>query len=607
MGEHARSADASDAARAHHKSASAADFGPELETAPVFNLLALQGAAGNAAVNRLIQRGGWEKLGSANPRLYLPEPVGYTDPQTQRVHTRAALRNAGLPGADVTSLMQLHQTSGAPVTYAEADLVQIAHLCQSLGGPWPTAQALATALTQIGQPLPINDLLPLLYLAAVRSSAYVVSLGQAMLAHHLDGARARSIAALPSLPTVADVTALAPLARPVTEIATLLQPFGNVPAASGPQIAQLGAIPIGEILQCALLPQIHAVGPLVQLATAAGRPRADIIALATQAPAVSVANLLLLIPIAKSVPDIVQLLSPFGHVPAATAAQIVQLAGVPNGEIVQLAGVPQAHTVADVIRLAQTAGRPRAHLIALGTNVPGLTLDELVGLAAVPAGGSQLGEAFVQRARVADFAAANWIADAHARAATDRRVVLTDARLSALVSAAMPDNSRTIVMSALLEGSQEWKNPDDNDFYDHFVTKNLNTPLSFAATMNCWESIMYAAFLAGLINGAWIRKFYRDTAGGDENAKIWATLGYVPGLPRYPTHMPTAGQLLFFTDTGDPYPGHVALSLGGKQMMTLWEAPFNITKLQRTTIKALRTDASYGGKPPRVTMVNPPW
>jgi hypothetical protein len=92
----------------------------------------------------------------------------------------------------------------------------------------------------------------------------------------------------------------------------------------------------------------------------------------------------------------------------------------------------------------------------------------------------------------------------------------------------------------------------------------------------------------------------------DANVQIWAALGYAPGLNQYPATMPTAGQLLFFTEGTDPHPGHVALSLGGHNMMTLWHGPNHIDSVQRITIDNLRNGPLYT-QVPVVTMVNPPW
>jgi hypothetical protein len=452
------------------------------------------------------------------------------------------------------------------------------------------------------------DSISLLQLRPARTDPDIVAMGQAIVAHHYGVIRIRVLASLPTLPPVADIVLLAPLAKSGPDIAALLQPFGNVPAATTAQIVQLANVANADILQLAGLAQVHTVAEVIQLAQAGGRPLADIIALATNAPGLSVNHLLQLAPIAKSVPDILVLLSPFGGVPAATAAQIVQLANVANAEILQLGGLPQVHTVAEVIQLAQAGGRPRADLITLGTNVAGLTVGEMVALAAVPAGGTQLGEAFVTRARAGNFNAADWVNDAHARPLNERQSVLISNPLLALVRAGIPGRASVTVMSALLERSQQWENPPDSDFFDHFITRRRNSPLANTRTMNCWESILYAAFLAQQIDAAWIRQFYRTAlAAGDPNVAIWAALGYIPGLLQYPASMPTAGQLLFFTGSTDPYPGHVALSLGGHKMMTLWHQPNNIDSVQRIRINTLVNDPLYGVSPPVVTFVNPPW
>jgi hypothetical protein len=200
------------------------------------------------------------------------------------------------------------------------------------------------------------------------------------------------------------------------------------------------------------------------------------------------------------------------------------------------------------------------------------------------------------------------LAAIHAAPVVERQAVLNDAGLRSLINDRLsvpplsPENA-TIAMSALMEGSQQWKNPPSNDFHDYFVTKNGNGTLPNTATMNCWESIMYAAYLSGRVSAQWVRDFYTNalSAGGNPNVAIWAALGWSTSLPRYsttPGSSPRPGQLLYYISSGAAFPDHVALSLGGDRAMSLWNKPNNNRFVQQINVTDLPGDVHVG---------NPPW
>jgi hypothetical protein len=60
---------------------------------------------------------------------------------------------------------------------------------------------------------------------------------------------------------------------------------------------------------------------------------------------------------------------------------------------------------------------------------------------------------------------------------------------------------------------------------------------------------------------------------------------------------PTVGQLLFYQTAG-PVPGHVALSLGGDEAISLWNQPHNDHHAQRIHVTDLAGTVHVG---------NPPW
>jgi hypothetical protein len=188
----------------------------------------------------------------------------------------------------------------------------------------------------------------------------------------------------------------------------------------------------------------------------------------------------------------------------------------------------------------------------------------------------------------------------HGASVAERRAALRDVRVRERARDRLSKATAVTLMSSLLEGSQDWKNPADNDFFDYFVTqKGTGTlPSAEAATMNCWEMILYSAYLVGAIGQPWIEQFYTDAlAEPDPNVLIWQRLGWTAALPQYPAQRPTAGQLLFYF-TGGTYPGHVAISLGGDDAVSLWDEPRGDHATQRIRV------AELGGT---VYVGNPPW
>lgn len=135
----------------------------------------------------------------------------------------------------------------------------------------------------------------------------------------------------------------------------------------------------------------------------------------------------------------------------------------------------------------------------------------------------------------------------------------------------------TAIAASLLTGEQRWSNTP-NDLISHFLYGNTENALSFNATMNCWEMILYAAFLCGQISGKQIKNFLESTY---PTGRQMTTMGFNRDLPFYPTRKqnassktkyPQPGDLVYFTD-GTPFPGHVAISLFGSVVVSLWEFP----------------------------------
>lgn len=183
---------------------------------------------------------------------------------------------------------------------------------------------------------------------------------------------------------------------------------------------------------------------------------------------------------------------------------------------------------------------------------------------------------------------------------TERQTALADTSIRTLINTQLTAPVSVAVFSHLLLNSMFWTNPPGNEFFAHFVTSGGSAPLPPAASMNCWESIIYAAFLANKVNAAWIQNFYNTAFGGSNpNVLIWSQLGWNSALPTYPGTTPTVGQLIFYTDAGEPYPGHVAMAIDGTHAISLWSQPHNDYFIQRINITDL--PATF------IQISNPPW
>lgn len=194
----------------------------------------------------------------------------------------------------------------------------------------------------------------------------------------------------------------------------------------------------------------------------------------------------------------------------------------------------------------------------------------------------------------------------------ERQAVLGDVAVMTLIRSSFPVESVARIMSELMVGSQKWKNPIQSDFYQYFVVGRGTGELPTSDSMNCWESIMYAAYLAGQINADWIYDFYDRTgliawatSSGLANPtpEIWAALGWNSSLPILTSTgngnpVPSEGDLIFYTPTGNTMPDHVAVYVGNDEVISLWHSPNNIKSVQRISITALSGDIQF---------TRPPW
>jgi hypothetical protein len=163
-------------------------------------------------------------------------------------------------------------------------------------------------------------------------------------------------------------------------------------------------------------------------------------------------------------------------------------------------------------------------------------------------------------------------------------------------------------------GKKTWCNPThcdldgngtretENDFYSYFVDDDYSRKI---ITMNCWELVLYASLISGIIDEAWIDNFYNTAWNSqDPNESIWSQLGADSATPY--SGNANSGQVVFFNDQTDfnNCPGHVASSLGGNQVVSLWNGPNNDDSVQITTIEEIvqmmggAVDVTVGDWPP---------
>lgn len=268
----------------------------------------------------------------------------------------------------------------------------------------------------------------------------------------------------------------------------------------------------------------------------------------------------------------------------------------------------------------------------------------------------------------------------HAASLTERRDILNYYDLSWTRS--NMGTQATVIMAALLEGSLTWHGPshaDPSNLYRIIAgstfaawilgrNENNNRP-GPTSTMNCWEGVMFACYLAGRVTYAQLLALHDQMASAgraaadqrinvtiqqaveqilaqnsnvsrqDAEAAVIARieqqlgpdyrqrLGAAAGSSEYNTVLrntfginsttvwnqgdpaPPAGNLVFFKN--DPIT-HVAISMGSQdrqgrsKVMSLWTAPGNISSFQRTTIEELVAVPVPGGMTP-VTHGPSPW
>ncbi len=177
-----------------------------------------------------------------------------------------------------------------------------------------------------------------------------------------------------------------------------------------------------------------------------------------------------------------------------------------------------------------------------------------------------------------------------------RLQVLKDKTLMNAIGTDFSKAHSLAIVGALQEGSFKWRAPGQNAFYNELYMKievgmnnrGLNTILNverLRATMNCWESVLFSLFLLGRLTE---QKIYNllyqglELVGKLDNTSVWSKLGYHTTEPLQDNANPAAGKLVYYLPQNaegrltQSYPDHVAISLGGGNVASLWDQPDNL-------------------------------
>ncbi len=140
-------------------------------------------------------------------------------------------------------------------------------------------------------------------------------------------------------------------------------------------------------------------------------------------------------------------------------------------------------------------------------------------------------------------------------------------------------------------GHLNWVNDDANNTFRQWVRSEA-VQLTDNSSMNCWEAIFYSAYHAGLMTRDQILELYAelDRVGDYLVARIDESLA--PKMPLFEVIESGGlqrGDIILTTGwVGD----HVAMSLGGNDVLSLWSRPNENLTLQRTTLPEIADDLS---------------
>jgi hypothetical protein len=138
----------------------------------------------------------------------------------------------------------------------------------------------------------------------------------------------------------------------------------------------------------------------------------------------------------------------------------------------------------------------------------------------------------------------------------------------------------TILMGALMQGSLQYNKLSGSDFLNIFITGSGEAELDETQSANCWEFIMYSAWLAGKLDANEIREMHANNgmkdvsffSKGTQIARPYTTLGldFNTSQKYSDTNQPQPGDLVFEVDKKRKQNrvDHVMLSLGGNKLLS---------------------------------------
>jgi hypothetical protein len=147
-----------------------------------------------------------------------------------------------------------------------------------------------------------------------------------------------------------------------------------------------------------------------------------------------------------------------------------------------------------------------------------------------------------------------------------------------------PAKDALAASAAALTGKLAWVSGGRRSFLDALDGTAIDED---TAQMSCFEAVMYAALKANAVTAAPIDAIYKTYLQGDNRFGDSINDLFGDGSSLYDMvtagTLPAPGDVIVFNTVED----HVALSLGGDAVLSLWNKPNGVTSYQETTITAL--------------------
>ena len=204
----------------------------------------------------------------------------------------------------------------------------------------------------------------------------------------------------------------------------------------------------------------------------------------------------------------------------------------------------------------------------------------------------------------------------------ERQAILQKPKVLDLIRASAGDQAY-VVMAALSIGSFRWlasqhgadgciaifltdpttHEPRTNNFAQWICTvpnpddpsSQISPPNPLTGSMNCWEFVLFSAFLGGNISYDELDAVYSEVGTPitleEHKQAIYTALGGEQSIEWNPCDDIPAGSIVFFDDGSNPT-AHVAIATGREingspELISLWNQPNSIESVQFTSIAAL--------------------